>query len=62
VSKMLEGEQEKLLRMEQEIGKQVVGQEEAVEAVANAIRRSRAGLSDPSKPNGSFMFFGPPVW
>jgi ATP-dependent Clp protease ATP-binding subunit ClpB len=45
--------------MEEEIGKQVVGQREAVEAVANAIRRSRAGLSDPSKPNGSFMFFGP---
>ncbi|MFV2003587.1 MAG: ATP-dependent chaperone ClpB [Gammaproteobacteria bacterium] len=59
VSKMLEGEQEKLLRMEEEIGAQVVGQEEAVAAVANAIRRSRAGLSDPSKPNGSFMFFGP---
>ncbi len=59
VSKMLEGEQEKLLRMEDEIGKQVVGQQEAVQAVANAIRRSRAGLSDPSKPNGSFMFFGP---
>jgi ATP-dependent Clp protease ATP-binding subunit ClpB len=59
VSKMLEGEQEKLLRMEQEIGAQVVGQQEAVAAVANAIRRSRAGLSDPSKPNGSFMFFGP---
>ncbi|MCW8830846.1 MAG: AAA family ATPase, partial [Gammaproteobacteria bacterium] len=59
VSKMMEGEQEKLLRMEEEIGKQVVGQEEAVVAVANAIRRSRAGLSDPSKPNGSFMFFGP---
>ncbi len=59
VSKMLEGEQEKLLRMEEEIGKQVVGQREAVAAVANAIRRSRAGLSDPSKPNGSFMFFGP---
>jgi len=59
VSKMLEGEQEKLLRMEDEIGAQVVGQEEAVSAVANAIRRSRAGLSDPSKPNGSFMFFGP---
>jgi ATP-dependent Clp protease ATP-binding subunit ClpB len=59
VSKMLEGEQEKLLRMEEEIGKQVIGQEEAVAAVANAIRRSRAGLSDPSKPNGSFMFFGP---
>ena len=59
VSKMLEGEQEKLLRMEDEIGRQVVGQKEAVQAVANAIRRSRAGLSDPSKPNGSFMFFGP---
>ncbi len=59
VTKMLEGEQEKLLRMEEEIGKQVVGQQEAVTAVANAIRRSRAGLSDPSKPNGSFMFFGP---
>ena len=59
VSKMMEGEQAKLLRMEEEIGKQVVGQEEAVVAVSNAIRRSRAGLSDPSKPNGSFMFFGP---
>ena len=59
VSKMLEGEQEKLLRMEEEIGAQVIGQEEAVAAVSNAIRRSRAGLSDPSKPNGSFMFFGP---
>lgn len=59
VSKMLEGEQAKLLRMEEEIGAQVIGQQEAVTAVANAIRRSRAGLSDPSKPNGSFMFFGP---
>ncbi|MGD2053168.1 MAG: ATP-dependent chaperone ClpB [Gammaproteobacteria bacterium] len=59
VSKMMEGEQEKLLRMEEEIGKRVVGQEEAVTAVANAIRRSRAGLSDPNRPNGSFMFFGP---
>jgi ATP-dependent Clp protease ATP-binding subunit ClpB len=59
VSKMMEGEQEKLLRMEEEIGKHVIGQEEAVSAVSNAIRRSRAGLSDPSKPNGSFMFFGP---
>ena len=59
VSKMLEGEQEKLLRMEEEISAQVVGQQEAVTSVANAIRRSRAGLSDPSKPNGSFMFFGP---
>ncbi len=59
VSKMMEGEQEKLLRMEDEIGKRVVGQQEAVVAVANAIRRSRAGLSDPNRPNGSFMFFGP---
>ena len=59
VNKMLEGEQDKLLRMEEVIGKQVVGQHEAVVSVANAIRRSRAGLSDPSKPNGSFMFFGP---
>ena len=59
VSKMLEGEQQKLLRMEEEIGAQVVGQQEAVVAVANAIRRARAGLSDPSKPSGSFMFFGP---
>jgi ATP-dependent Clp protease ATP-binding subunit ClpB len=59
VSKMMEGEQQKLLRMEEEIEKRVVGQNEAVVAVANAIRRSRAGLSDPSKPNGSFMFFGP---
>ncbi len=59
VSKMLEGEKEKLLRMEEEISSHVVGQKEAVASVANAIRRSRAGLSDPSKPNGSFMFFGP---
>jgi len=59
VSKMMEGEQEKLLRMEQEIGRRVIGQDEAVTAVSNAIRRSRAGLSDPNRPNGSFMFFGP---
>jgi ATP-dependent Clp protease ATP-binding subunit ClpB len=59
VSKMMEGEQEKLLRMEDDIGKRVIGQNEAVTAVANAIRRSRAGLSDPNRPNGSFMFFGP---
>ena len=59
VSKMMEGEQEKLLRMEDEIGKRVVGQLDAVIAVSNAIRRSRAGLSDPNRPNGSFMFFGP---
>ncbi len=59
VNKMLEGEQHKLLRMEEALGKRVVGQDEAVTAVSNAIRRSRAGLSDPGKPNGSFMFFGP---
>ncbi len=59
VNKMMEGEQEKLLRMEEEIGKRVVGQQDAVVAVSNAIRRSRAGLSDPNRPNGSFMFFGP---
>ncbi len=59
VSKMLEGEREKLLRMEQEIGKRVVGQEEAVRAVSDAIRRSRAGLSDPMRPIGSFLFLGP---
>ncbi|MDT8451345.1 MAG: ATP-dependent chaperone ClpB [Gammaproteobacteria bacterium] len=59
VSRMLEGEQQKLLQMETVLEKQVVGQDEAVVAVANAIRRSRAGLSDPGKPNGSFMFFGP---
>jgi len=59
VSKMLEGEREKLLRMEDELRKQVIGQEEAVIAVSNAIRRSRAGLSDPNRPNGSFLFLGP---
>ena len=59
VSKMMEGEKEKLLRMEQELEQRVVGQDEAVEAVANAIRRSRAGLADPNRPNGSFLFLGP---
>jgi ATP-dependent Clp protease ATP-binding subunit ClpB len=59
VSKMLEGEREKLLQMEQELGKRVIGQNEAVVAVSNAIRRSRAGLSDPNRPNGSFLFLGP---
>jgi ATP-dependent Clp protease ATP-binding subunit ClpB len=59
VSKMLEGEREKLLRMEEELHKRVVGQNEAVKAVADAIRRSRAGLSDPNRPNGSFLFLGP---
>ena len=59
VSKMLEGEREKLLQMESELGKRVVGQQEAIGAVSNAIRRSRAGLSDPNRPNGSFLFLGP---
>jgi ATP-dependent Clp protease ATP-binding subunit ClpB len=59
VSKMLEGDREKLLRMEEAIHERVVGQDEAVLAVSNAIRRSRAGLSDPNRPNGSFMFLGP---
>jgi ATP-dependent Clp protease ATP-binding subunit ClpB len=59
VSKMMEGEREKLLRMEDELRKRVVGQEEAVTAVSNAIRRSRAGLSDPRRPYGSFLFLGP---
>jgi len=59
VSKMLEGEREKLLHMEQALAKRVIGQEEAVAAVANAIRRSRAGLADPNRPNGSFLFLGP---
>ncbi len=59
VAKMLEGEREKLLRMEEDIGRRVVGQEEAVRAVSDAIRRSRAGLSDPNRPNGSFLFLGP---
>jgi ATP-dependent Clp protease ATP-binding subunit ClpB len=59
VSKMLEGEKEKLLAMESVIRKRVVGQEEAITAVSNAIRRSRAGLSDPQRPVGSFLFLGP---
>ncbi|MGZ8136888.1 MAG: ATP-dependent chaperone ClpB [Methylococcaceae bacterium] len=59
VSKMMEGEREKLLRMEEQLSRRVVGQEEALKAVSNAIRRSRAGLSDPNRPNGSFLFLGP---
>ena len=59
VSKMMEGDREKLLRMESALHKRVVGQEEAVVAVSNAVRRSRAGLSDPKRPNGSFLFLGP---
>ena len=59
VDKMLEGEREKLLRMEDEIGKRVVGQGEAVQSVSKAVRRARAGLQDPNRPIGSFMFLGP---
>ncbi|MDB6010171.1 MAG: ATP-dependent chaperone ClpB [Gammaproteobacteria bacterium] len=59
VSKMLEGEKEKLLHMEDALAKRVVGQDEALRIVSNAIRRSRAGLSDPKRPNGSFLFLGP---
>jgi ATP-dependent Clp protease ATP-binding subunit ClpB len=59
VDKMLEGEREKLLRMEAELGRRVVGQKEAVDAVSTAVRRARAGLQDPNRPIGSFMFLGP---
>ncbi|MGE3711780.1 MAG: ATP-dependent chaperone ClpB [Hyphomicrobiaceae bacterium] len=59
VEKMLEGEKDKLLRMEDELAKRVVGQREAVEAVSTAVRRARAGLQDPNRPIGSFMFLGP---
>ncbi|MBT3506095.1 MAG: ATP-dependent chaperone ClpB [Piscirickettsiaceae bacterium] len=59
VSKMLEGERDKLLKMDEALHQRVIGQEEAVNSVSNAIRRSRAGLSDPNKPNGSFLFLGP---
>lgn len=59
VARMLEGEREKLLRLEQELHSRVIGQNEAVNAVSNAIRRSRAGLSDPNRPIGSFLFLGP---
>ncbi|MEA1989839.1 MAG: ATP-dependent chaperone ClpB [Pseudomonadota bacterium] len=59
VSRMMEGERDKLLRMEEALTKNVVGQDEAVKSVSDAIRRSRAGLSDPNRPNGSFLFLGP---
>ena len=59
VDRMLQGEREKLLRMEDEIGKRVIGQGEAVQAVSKAVRRARAGLQDPNRPIGSFMFLGP---
>ena len=59
VSKLMQGEREKLLHMEDKLHERVVGQDEAIEAVANAIRRSRSGLSDPNRPTGSFLFLGP---
>ncbi len=59
VEKMLEGEKDKLLRMEDELGKRIIGQSEAVHAVSTAVRRARAGLQDPNRPIGSFMFLGP---
>ncbi|KAF1692163.1 ATP-dependent chaperone ClpB [Pseudoxanthomonas jiangsuensis] len=59
VNRMLEGEREKLLRMEADLGRRVVGQEEAIRVVSDAVRRSRAGLSDPNRPIGSFLFLGP---
>jgi ATP-dependent Clp protease ATP-binding subunit ClpB len=59
VSKMLEGEKEKLMRMEEALHQHVIGQSQAVSAVSNAIRRSRAGLADPNRPIGSFLFLGP---
>lgn len=59
VAKMLEGERDKLLKMDEALHERVIGQDEAVTSVANAIRRSRAGLSDPNRPNGSFLFLGP---
>jgi ATP-dependent Clp protease ATP-binding subunit ClpB len=59
VSRMMQGEREKLLRIEEELHKRVVGQDEAISAVSDAIRRSRAGLADPNRPYGSFMFLGP---
>src|SRR5690606_9059763 len=59
VTKMLEGEREKLLNMENVLHQYVVGQDSAITAVSNAVRRSRAGLSDPNRPSGSFLFLGP---
>src|SRR5690606_23744017 len=59
VSKMLQSEKDKLLKLEEQIGKRLIGQKEAVEAVADAVRRSRAGLQDANRPIGSFIFLGP---
>src|SRR3546814_16772753 len=59
VDRMMEGEREKLLGMEETLGKRVIGQDEAVRAVSTAVRRARAGLQDPNRPLGSFLFLGP---
>jgi ATP-dependent Clp protease ATP-binding subunit ClpB len=59
VGTLMEGETEKLLRMEEELGKRVIGQEQAVRAVSDAVRRTRAGIADPDRPTGSFLFLGP---
>src|SRR6185436_2233049 len=59
VTRMLEGEREKLVKMEERLQKRVVGQDEALEAVSNAVRRSRSGLQEPNRPIGSFIFLGP---
>src|SRR5437588_9640103 len=59
VTRMMEGERERLTKLDQELARRVVGQDEAVQAVANAVRRSRAGLQDPNRPIGSFIFLGP---
>src|SRR5205807_7039377 len=59
VTRMLEGEREKLLKMEERLEKRVIGQEDAVRAVSDAVRRNRAGLGDPKRPIGSFLFLGP---
>lgn len=59
VARMMQGEREKLLNMEREIHRRMINQHEAVEAVSNAVRRSRSGLQDPNRPIGSFMFLGP---
>jgi ATP-dependent Clp protease ATP-binding subunit ClpB len=59
VSRMLEGERQKLVKMEQRLGQRVIGQQLAIEAVSNAVRRARSGLQDPNRPIGSFIFMGP---
>ena len=59
VNKMLEGEREKLVRMEERLSRRVIGQTEAISAVSNAVRRARSGLQDPNRPIGSFIFMGP---